>query len=147
MPRTFGKEMIRILTVLMALALLPCEGKESVIKVTPGKPRETFLIGSTTERRGETISFRITIAPRTTKPTWPFDCSVKTGAGIVGWHIEKPCYDEAEDNSTTEVIQISIPEAQLESAVFEFRYRIGQTATTEIWQIRLADYVRGAEPE
>lgn len=139
--------MIRLLTLLLSITALNCEGKESVITVSPGNPRETFLIGSTTEKRGETISFRITITPRTTKPTWPFDCSVKTGAGIVGWHIEKPCYDEAKEISTTEVIQISIPEAQLESAVFEFRYRIGEIDTTEIWQIRLADYARGAEPE
>ena len=141
--------MIRLLTLLLSVTVLNCEAKESVITVSPGNPRETFLIGSTTETLGETVSFRITISPRTTKPTLPFDCSIVTEAGEIGWHIETPCYDDAEKKATTEVIKISIPKSQLEMAVFEFRFRyqLSQTDTTEIWQIRLADYVDGAKPE
>lgn len=125
--------MIRLLTLLFSIAALNCEAQDLVSTVSPGNPKETFLIGATTEDDGETISFNITISPRTTKPTRPFDCSVETEAGKIGWHIETPCYDDGEKEPMTEEIKISIPKSQLDMAVFEFRYQLSQTGSMEIW--------------
>ena len=131
----------------MLLSAAGCVAKESVIHVSPGSPKETFLIGATTHKRGESIVFEITIAPRTTKPTWPFDCSLTTDTGKVEWHIDSPCYDSKLKQEATETIKLTIPSSQVPSAVFEFRYYVKVIDTTEVWKIELKNYKDGAEPE
>jgi hypothetical protein len=115
--------------------------------VSPGSPKETFLIGAATHRVGDSIVFEITISPRTTKPTWPFDCSLTTEVGKVEWHISSPCYDPKSKKADAETIKLTIPVSQVPSAVFEFRYYLKVVDTTEIWKIELKSYKDGAEPE
>lgn len=124
-----------------------CAAKESVIRVSPGSPKETFLIGASAQRNGDSIIFEITISPRTTKPTWPFDCSLTTETGRVEWRIDSPCYDSMSKNATEEKIRLTIPISQVSSAVFGFRYYLKSIDTTEIWKIELKNYKEDVKPE
>ena len=143
---SFAKNM-KLSSVAFLATVITCFANESVIRVSPGSPKEAFLIGATAKKIGDSIAFEISIAPRTTKPTWQFDCLVTTAAGSVGWRIDTPCIDQKKKKTGKEIIKIVIPEAQIDTAVFECRHHLPSINTTEIWRIQLQDYKNGAYPE
>lgn len=138
---------MKLLILLLFAASMACRADEHVIRVSPGSPKETFLIGATAKKVGDSIAFEISISPRTTKPTFPFDCLVTTQAGSIGWHIGAPCFNQRKKKADEEIVRISIPESQVDGAVFEFRFYLATVENTEIWRIQLKDYKNGAEPE
>ena len=124
-----------------------CEAKESVIRVSPNSTHETFSIGVTTQREADSILFEFNISTNTTKPTWPFDCSLSTGVGKLEWEIDSPCYDSKTKKAATETIRLTIPFSQISSAVFEFSYYLKVVDITETWRVELKDYSDDSKAE
>lgn len=138
-------------TILLGLLIIACSyeahADETLIKVKPGSPRETFIIGAQAISTGDQIKITFTIQPRTTKDTLPFDCLLSVDDRTCGWRIKSPCFDSIRKQAAKEEISVTVQKAELKKAYFEFRYNLKTIDKTEIWRMQLADYENGAKPE